>query len=63
MGISSHLGIVLLIITGMATVIGVIIIATIEAKRADSGKPSILPHAPETPSDKKRINRKPRPFF
>ena len=54
MGISSHLGIVLLVIIGMATVIGVIIIATIEAKRADSGKPSILPHAPEPPADKKK---------
>jgi hypothetical protein len=38
----------------MATVIGVIIIATIEARRADSGKSSILPHAPETPADKKK---------
>ncbi len=54
MGITSHLGIVLVVIIGMATVIGVIIIATIEARRADSGKPSILPNAPETPSDKKR---------
>ena len=54
MGISSHWGIVLLVITGMATVVGVIIIGTIEARRADSGKPSILPHAPETPADKKK---------
>jgi hypothetical protein len=54
MGISSHLGIVLLIITGLATVIGVIIIGMIEARRADSGKPSILPHAPEPPADKKK---------
>jgi hypothetical protein len=55
MGISSHLGIVILMIIGMATVIGVIIIATIEARRADSGKPSILPNAPpEAPTDKKR---------
>ena len=54
MGISSHLGIVLLIITGMATVIGVIIIATIEARRSDSGKPSIIPHAPETPAGRKK---------
>jgi hypothetical protein len=38
----------------MATVIGVIIIATIEARRANSGKPSILPNAPEAPSDKKK---------
>ena len=54
MGISSHLGIVLLVIIGMATVIGVIIIATIEARRADSGKPSILPNAPENQTDKKK---------
>jgi len=54
MGISSHWGIVLLVIIGMATVIGVIIIATIEARRADSGKPSILPHAPEPPAVKKK---------
>lgn len=54
MGISSHLGIVLLVIIGMATVIGVIIIATIEARRADSGKPSILSNAPEPTMDKKK---------
>jgi hypothetical protein len=54
MSISSHSGIVLLIIVGLATIIGVIIIATIEARRSDSGKPSILPHAPETPADKKK---------
>ena len=55
MSISSHLGMVVLVIIGMATVIGVIIIATIEARRADSGKPSILPNkAPETTTDKKK---------
>ncbi len=54
MGISSHLGIVLLGIIGIATVIGVIIIAMIEARRADSGKPSILSNAPETTTDKKK---------
>jgi hypothetical protein len=54
MGISSHWGIVILVVIGLATVIGIIIIATIEAKRADSGKPSILPNAQETPTDKKK---------
>jgi hypothetical protein len=54
MGISSHLGIVILAIIGMATVIGVIIIATIEARHADSEKSSILPNAPQTPTNKKR---------
>lgn len=54
MGISSHLGMVLLVIIGMATVIGVIVIATIEARRADSGKPSILSNAPEATTDKKK---------
>ena len=54
MGISSHLGIVILVIIGMATVIGIIIIATIEAGRADSGKPSILPNSPQAPTDKKK---------
>ena len=55
MGISSHLGIALLILIGITTVIGVIIIATIEAKRTDSGKPSIIPRAPESPTDKKKM--------
>jgi hypothetical protein len=54
MGISSHLGIALLILIGITTVIGVIIIATIEARRADSGKSSIIPRAPEPPVDKKK---------
>jgi hypothetical protein len=39
----------------MATVIGVIIIATIEARRADSGKTSLLPNkASQTTTDKKK---------
>ena len=54
MSISSHSGIVILAIIGLATVIGVIIIATIEARRADGGKPSILPNVPEGTTDKKR---------
>jgi hypothetical protein len=54
MGISSHLGIILLIITGMATVIGVIIIATIEVKRADSENPPAPQQTAVKPTDKKR---------
>ena len=54
MSISSHLGIVLLVIVGMVTVIGVIIIAAIEARRMDSGKPPILRQTPEIPDEKKR---------
>ena len=54
MSISSHLGIVLLVIIGMATVIGVIIIATIEARRADSENPSTPQQTAVKPTDKKR---------
>ena len=54
MGISSHLGMVLLVIIGMVTVIGVIIIATIEARRADSENSSILPNASQAPTSKKK---------
>jgi hypothetical protein len=42
MSISSHLGIVLLVIAGVVTVIGVVVIAAIEAKRMEKGQPSIL---------------------
>jgi hypothetical protein len=54
MGISSHLGIALLVLIGITTVIGVIIIATIEARRADSGKSSLIPGATEPPADRKK---------
>ncbi|MGA2679924.1 MAG: hypothetical protein ABSF37_11590 [Sedimentisphaerales bacterium] len=54
MSISSHLGMVILVIIGMATVVGVLIIAMIEARRTDSGKSSILSNAPETTTDKKK---------
>jgi hypothetical protein len=54
MGISSHLGIVLLVIVGLAAIIGVIIIAMIETKRTDNEKPSASPIAPQTPADKKK---------
>jgi hypothetical protein len=54
MGISSHLGIVILMIIGMVTVIGVIIIAIIETKRAYSEKPPAMPNTPQTPVNKKK---------
>jgi hypothetical protein len=54
MGISSHLGIALLILIGITTVIGVIVIAMIEAKRADNGKPSLIPPKSEPSIDKKK---------
>jgi hypothetical protein len=54
MGISSHLGIVILVIIGMATVIGVIIIATIESRHADSENPPAPQQTTVKPTDKKR---------
>jgi hypothetical protein len=54
MSISSHLGIVILIIVGVATIFGVIIIAAIEARRMDKNQSPILRHTPETPLDKKK---------
>ena len=41
MSISSHSGIVLLVIVGTVTIIGVAVIAAIEARRMEKGKPSI----------------------
>jgi hypothetical protein len=54
MGISSHLGMVLLVIVGMATVVGVIIIAIIEARRADSENPPAPQQTAVKQTDKKR---------
>jgi hypothetical protein len=42
MNISSHLGIVLLVIVGVVTIIGVVVIAAIEARRMEKGQPSII---------------------
>lgn len=42
MNISSHLGIVLLVIVGVVTIIGVVVIATIETRRMEKGKLSII---------------------
>jgi hypothetical protein len=55
MSISSHLGIVLLVIVGMVTIFGVIIIAAIETRRTDKGKPPILRRSEEPTPDKKNL--------
>ncbi len=39
---SSHFGMALLVLVGVVTVIGVVVIAAIEVKRHDEGKPSLL---------------------
>ncbi len=44
MSISSHLGIILLVIVGVVTIIGVVIIAVVEARRMEKGEPSIISH-------------------
>ncbi|MBN2019579.1 MAG: hypothetical protein JW749_05075 [Sedimentisphaerales bacterium] len=54
MSISSHLGIVLLVIVGLVTILGVIVIAAIETRRADKGLPPLLKHPQEQPPDKKK---------
>jgi hypothetical protein len=47
---SSHLGMVILVVVGVVTVLGVIIAAVIETKRMDREKPSVF----QQPADKKR---------
>lgn len=42
MSISSHSGIVLLVIVGTLTIIGVAVMAAVEARRMEKDKPSIL---------------------
>ena len=42
MSISSHLGIVVLVVVGTLTIIGVVVIAAIETRRMEKGKPSLL---------------------
>jgi len=54
MSISSHLGMVLLVVVGMATIFAVIIIAAVEARRLDREKPSIPQQTPVAPTAKKR---------
>ena len=54
MSISSHLGIVILVIVGVVTVLGVIIAAIIETRRADSENPPTSQQMVVRPADKKR---------
>ncbi|MFH1371169.1 MAG: hypothetical protein ABII09_07795 [Planctomycetota bacterium] len=51
---SSHIGMVILVIVGAATVLGVIIAAVIETRRMDTEKPAISQQT-ERPLDKKRV--------
>lgn len=50
MSVSSHLGMIILVTVGFATVIGVIIIAVLETRRSDITPPII----PQQPADKKK---------
>ncbi len=52
MSISSHLGIVLLIIAGVVTIIGVVVIVAVEARRMEKEQPSILSGISRKRSDK-----------
>ena len=54
MSISSHLGMVILVIVGVVTVLGVIIAAIIETRRADSENPPAPQQTAVKPADKKR---------
>ena len=54
MSISSHLGMVALVMVGVVTVLGVIIAAIIETKRTDSEKPPAPQQTTVKPTDKKR---------
>ena len=54
MSISSHLGIVILVIVGAFTVLGVIIAALIETRRMNKEKPVISQQTPAAPMDKKK---------
>ena len=54
MSISSHMGMVILVIVGIATIIGVIIAATIETRHADREKSAAPPSAPQSQAGKKK---------
>lgn len=51
MSISSHLGMIILVIVGMVTIFGVVVIAAVEARRMDKGQPSILSGISKKKSD------------
>jgi hypothetical protein len=42
MSVSSHLGMIILVVVGVVTIIGVVVIAAIETRRTEKGQPSIL---------------------
>jgi hypothetical protein len=52
MSISSHLGMVLLVIVGVVTIIGVAAIAAIETRRMGRGQPPIMSSISKKRSDK-----------
>ncbi|MDD5326337.1 MAG: hypothetical protein PHY02_00810 [Phycisphaerae bacterium] len=52
MSISSHLGIILLIIVGTLTIIGVAVIAAIETKRMEKGQSSLISNLSKKKDDK-----------
>ncbi len=54
MSISSHTGIVILVIIGMATIIGVIIIGAIEARREDRENSASPQNTQQNPPAKKK---------
>jgi hypothetical protein len=54
MSISSHLGMIILVIVGFATIVGVIIIAVIETRHADTATPTIPQQPLEKPTDRKK---------
>jgi hypothetical protein len=54
MSISSHLGIAILVIVGVATILGVIIIAAMETRRMDKKESAVSQQPAETNPDKKK---------
>jgi hypothetical protein len=52
MSISSHLGMILLVVVGTVTIIGVVVIAAIETRRMEKGQPSIISSISKKNSDK-----------
>jgi heme/copper-type cytochrome/quinol oxidase subunit 2 len=54
MSISSHFGMVVLVIVGFATVIGVIVIAVIETRRPEKNEPIIPQQSTDKFSEKKK---------
>jgi hypothetical protein len=53
---SSHLGMVVLVIVGVVTILGVIIAAIIETRRKDTNEPAIPQPPVEKSTDKKKVS-------